>query len=184
MLPVLEEINLELRVVTPALQDYDQIKRLAKEAFPPEEYLAPEELLEMARLGQVEFLAIYDEKRFVGFTVVALYENLCYLFFLAIDRSLRSHGYGGKTLRLLEQRYPGRQQVVDFERIDPAAGNNAQRITRKAFYQRNGYRETGRFLSYLGVEYEILCKEERFDFDSFKRMMSTFRIEGFDPVYC
>ncbi len=175
---------MNIRMITPDFPELNKVEELAKEAFPPEEYLAPEELLEMARLGQVEFLAIYEEKRFVGFTVVALYENLCYLFFLAIDRSLRSHGYGGKTLRLLEQRYPGRQQVVDFERIDLAAGNNAQRITRKAFYQRNGYRETGRFLSYLGVEYEILCKEERFDFDSFKRMMSTFRIEGFDPVYC
>ncbi len=83
----------------------------------------------------------------------------------------------------MDELYPDKQQVVDFEMIDESAPNNAQRITRKAFYMRNGYKETGKFISYLGVDYEILCNQENFDFDKFKRMMQTFRIEGFAPKY-
>ncbi len=169
--------------VTPTLKELPQVERLAKEAFPPEEYLAPDELIQMARQGQADFLALYDDSDFVGFVVVTLYEKLSYLFFLAIEPALRSRGYGGQVLQLLEQRWPDRQQVVDFEMIDPAAPNNAQRITRKAFYLRHGYLETGKYLSYLGVDYEILCKQQDFDFAAFQRMMATFRIPGFHPVY-
>ncbi len=169
--------------ITAEFADLPLVERLAKEAFPPEEYLPPSKLIDMAEHGEVDFRGLYDGDLFVGFTVVSIFEQLSYLFFLAIDPGLRSKGYGGKTLRLLDELYPNKQQVVDFERIDESAPNNAQRITRKAFYMRNGYRETGRFLSYLGVDYEILCKDTAFDFDTFKKMMRRFRIDGFDPKY-
>ncbi len=169
--------------ITKDFKDIKAVEELAKEAFPPEEYLAPEKLLKMSERGEVDFLALYDGATFVGFTVISLYEDMCYLFFLAISPEHRSHGYGGKVLRLLDELYPEKQQVVDFEMIDESAPNNAQRITRKAFYMRNGYKETGKFLSYLGVDYEILCKQDRFDFEKFKRMMKAFRIDGFEPRY-
>lgn len=108
---------------------------------------------------------------------------MCYLFFLAIDPACRSRGYGGQALHLLETLYPGKQQAVDFEMIDPAAPNNAQRIRRRAFYLRHGYRETGKFLSYLGVDYEILCRDADFDFAAFQALMRRFHIEGFVPRY-
>ncbi len=169
--------------ITKEFKDLELVEALAKEAFPPEEYLAPSKLIEMSDDGEVDFFALYDVDTFVGFTVISLYEDMCYLFFLAISSEHRSRGYGGKTLRLLDELYPDKQQVVDFEMIDESAANNAQRITRKAFYTRNVYKETGKFISYLGVDYEILCKQDDFDFCRFKRMMQTFRIEGFSPKY-
>lgn len=48
---------------------------------------------------------------------------------------------------------------------------------------RNVYRETGLFLSYLGVDYEVFCMGEHFDTDTFKAMMKTIRVEGVDPRY-
>ncbi len=172
-----------IKQITVGLPDYGRVEALAKEAFPPEEYLAPAELIQMADRGEVDFLALYEGETFVGFTVVTLFENLAYLFFLAIDSGLRSGGYGSRVLKMLEECYPYRQHVVDLEMVDTAAANKEQRIRRKAFYLRGGYRETGKYLSYLGVDYEILCKDDRFDFDSFRRMLSTFRIEGFQPKY-
>ncbi len=169
--------------ITAAFPALDQIEALAKNAFPPEEYLSPADLIRMAENGEVDFLALYDGGALVGFMVVSSFRHMCYLFFLAIDPSCRSKGYGGQALRLLDSLYPGKQQVVDFEMIDPAAPNNAQRISRRAFYLRNGYRETGRFLSYLGVDYEILCRDAAFDFDTFQDMMAHFHIDGFHPRY-
>lgn len=169
--------------ITKEFKDLELVEALAKEAFPPEEYLAPSKLIEMSADGEVDFWALYDDDTFVGFTVISLYEDMCYLFFLAISPQYRSQGYGGKTLRLLDELYSDKQQVVDFEMIDESAPNNAQRITRKAFYMRNGYKETGKFIFYLGVDYEIMCKQDNFDFEAFKQMMQTFKIDGFKPKY-
>ncbi len=171
------------RRITREFDDIALVENLAKEAFPPEEYLAPSKLIEMSEAGIVDFLALYDEGTFVGFMAISLYEKLCYMFFLAIRSAHRSKGYGGKALALLDERYLHKQQVVDFERIDFRAANNQQRLARKAFYLRNGYKETGKFISYLGVDYEILCKSESFSYDAFQRMMKTFPIEGFCPKY-
>lgn len=66
---------------------------------------------------------------------------------------------------------------------DDAAGNRVQREKRREFYFRNGYRETGLFLSYLGVDYEVFCMEEDFDAEMFKAMMETIQVEGFHPRY-
>ncbi len=169
--------------ITPDFPDLNKVETLAREAFPPEEYLAPRELIAMDQRGELDFLALYDGAQFVGFMTVCAFESLAYLFFLAVDPALRSHGYGGQALALLETLYPGRQQVVDLEMPDAQAPNNAQRISRRGFYLRHGYRATGHFLSYLGVDYEILCKESAFDLNAFQRMMKTFRIEGFHPRY-
>lgn len=156
---------------------------LAKEAFPPEEYLAPSELVRMAGSDGFDFLALLDEDKFVGFMVVLTYGDMAYLFFLAIDAESRSRGYGSRAIETLRAEYPDKTHVVDFEMPDDAAANSEQRKKRRDFYLRNGYRETGTFLSYLGVDYEVFCMGDCFDLDLFKAMMKTIRVEGFDPVY-
>lgn len=162
---------------------WDEINALAREAFPPEEYLAPSELVKMSETGGLDFWALSDESSFVGFMAVQLHESLAYLFFLAIDGSCRSKGYGGRALETLRSLYPGFQHVVDFEMPDESAPNRAQRERRRQFYLRHGYRETGLFLSYLGVDYEVFCMDEAFDEAGFKAMMSTLKIDGFKPKY-
>jgi len=96
---------------------------------------------------------------------------------------LRSGGYGSRAIETLLKLYPNKQQIVDMEMVDESAENNEQRIKRRGFYLRNGYKPTGQFLSYLGVDYEILCMNENFDFDTFKEMMSTLKVDGFNPRY-
>ena len=162
---------------------WNEINRLAKEAFPPEEYLAPTELVKMSKADNFDFLLLTDEKRFVGFMVVQTYKNMAYLFFLAIDSASRSKGYGSYAIEALKQSYPDKKQVVDFEMLDEKADNYEQRKKRRAFYLRNGYKETGLFLSYLGVDYEVFCMEEDFDTEEFKEMMRTIQVEGFNPKY-
>ena len=156
---------------------------LAEEAFPPEEYLAPSKLAEMAKAENFDFLALLDGDAFVGFMVVQTYQNLAYLFFLAIEPSCRSKGYGSRAIETLKAEYPGKKQVVDFEMPDSAAPNWKQREKRRDFYLRNGYRETGLFLTYLGVDYEVFCMDEDFEPEVFQAMMSTIRVEGFSPRY-
>lgn len=162
---------------------WQQINTLAVEAFPPEEYLPPEKLVAMAQSPDFDYLALTEEETFVGFLAVQLYRDLSYLFFLAIDPAQRSKGYGAQALELLKARYPDKQQVVDFEMLDPTAANYAQRVKRKAFYLCSGYRETGLFLSYFGVDYEVMCRGADFSEEAFRGLMGHLPVEGFDPKF-
>ena len=176
-------MKLNTEYITEKSRYWEDINRLAKEAFPPEEYLAPEKLVEMTKIDNVDFLALNEEGLLVGFMVVKVYKNLVYLFFLAIEPSFRSKGYGSRAIETLKARYPGKKQIVDFEMIDENAVNNEQRKKRRDFYLRNGYKETGLFLSYFGVDYEVFCMDNDFNAEDFKEMMNTIHVKGFNPEY-
>lgn len=176
-------MRLNVEHITQESRYWASVSSLAKEAFPPEEYLAPSELVKMAKSDNFDFLALLDGETFVGFMVVQTFEDLAYLFFLAIAADSRSKGYGSRAIETLKAEYPGKIHTVDFEMLDESAPNREQRKKRRSFYLRNGYRETGLFLSYLGVDYEVFCMGENFDADTFKAMMKTIQVEGFDPRY-
>lgn len=163
---------------------WNDIKELAVEAFPPEEYLAPDKLIEMSKEENFDFYLIEDDNKFIGFVVIQTYKNLSYLFFLAIAKEYRSKGYGGKTLKLIRETYPNKIQVVDFEMVDVNSINYNQRVKRREFYLKNGYQKTGFFLSYLGVDYEVFCScNGTFDEETFKELMAHINVEGFNPKY-
>lgn len=176
-------MRLHTEAITPESRFWAQVNALAKEAFPPEEYLAPSELVKMARSDNFDFLALLDGDAFVGFMVIMLYENMAYLFFLAIDAQCRSKGYGSRAIETLLTEYPDKIHTVDFEMPDASAPNKEQREKRRSFYLRNGYQETGWFLSYLGVDYEVFSMDDHFCIDTFKAMMKTIQIPGFHPRY-
>ena len=162
---------------------WDEVNALAKEAFPPEEYLAPSKLVKMANADNFDFLALTDNDSFVGFMVVQTYQNLAYLFFLAINSTCRSKGYGSRAIETLKAEYPDKKQVVDFEMLDNTANNYRQREKRREFYLRNGYKETGLYLTYYGVDYEVFCMDEDFEPEVLKAMMKTIQVKGFNPKY-
>jgi len=176
-------MKLNIEQATKESRFWNQVNLLAKEAFPPEEYLAPEQLLKMVEADNFDFWILSDGDAFAGFMVVQTHKNLAYLFFLAIDFTCRGKGYGSRAIETLRALYPAKIQVVDFEMLDESASNNIQRIKRRQFYLKNGYKETGLFLSYLGVNYEVFCISDHFDTQEFKDMMKEIRVEGFDPKY-
>lgn len=176
-------MQLKLERITEDSRFWTRVNVLAEEAFPPEEYLAPSELVRMAQAENFDFLALVDGESFVGFMVVQTYNNMAYLFFLAIDAACRSQGCGGRAIEALKAAYPDKLHTVDFEMPDAAAPNAVQRERRRSFYLKNGYKETGLFLSYLGVDYEVFCMGDAFDADEFKAMMSTIKVDGFSPRY-
>lgn len=178
-----DNMILNIEHITENNRFWYQANALAKEAFPPKEYLAPSKLVEMAKSGNFDFWALSDKDIFVGFMVIQTYKDLAYLFFLAIDSSCRSKGYGSSAIETMKATYPDKKHVVDFEMLDDTSDNNEQRKKRREFYLRNGYKETGLFLSYLGVDYEVFCMDAEFDEEEFKDMMKNIQVEGFAPRY-
>ena len=96
---------------------------------------------------------------------------------------MRSKGYGKQALEEFKKLYKDYQLVLDLELIDKNAKNNEQRIKRKNFYIKNGYKETGKGVYYFGVYYVILCAEDNLNFELFKELMKEVKGLDFNPKY-
>lgn len=65
--------------VTKDFSDIEKVNLLAKEAFPPEEYLSPDTMIEMSKEDDFDFWALYDEDTFVGFMAVKTHK-ICLIY--------------------------------------------------------------------------------------------------------
>lgn len=162
-------------------KDLEKIDRLNKEAFPQQERIELDFILEFVEQGNMECLAFYDEDEFIGFMTVMYSENLVYISFFAIEPTKRSKGYGSKILTIIKEYYETKNIIIDIEPLDENAENYEQRVTRKGFYERNGFFSSGYSWSYSGMTFEFVCNKI-FLKDEFVNMVEQFRSEEFDPV--
>ena len=93
-------MKLNIEHITEKSTFWNSVNILAKEAFPPEEYLAPSELVRMAQADNFDFLALLDGNTFVGFMVVQTYEDMAYLFFLRLIQRVGVRGMVAEPLKL------------------------------------------------------------------------------------
>lgn len=172
---------LHFEKVTRDFADMQKLKELNKEAFPKEEREDVDLFVEYTEDGYSDFWAIYDDETFVGFVLLARKPPIAYIGFFAIDSKIRSKGYGSRSLDLLKTLYPDYQLVLDIERIDELHDNTLQRKSRKEFYLRNGFQESGYNLTYNGLVFEILFFGDTFDKETYLAMMEEMRDEEFKP---
>lgn len=123
-------------------KDLLKLESINSEAFPPTEYVSFDVLFRLSEEMDTDILGVYESETPVGFTVVVKNKFCAYIFLLAIDKNVRSKGYGSNTLQEVMKRYPDQQMILDFEELDLKAENYLQRVKRKAFYLRNGFHET------------------------------------------
>ena len=133
-----------------------EVKRIYCEAFPKEERMPFSLMIAMSKLWNTKFLAFYDKDTLCGFTYLAKNSKLVFVMFFAVDKKLRSKGYGSAILHELQKMYPNKKIIISIEPCDETAPDIAVRKSRKAFYMRNGYRETGYQMKLNGVVQEII----------------------------
>ena len=136
-------------------EELKKAKALYYRAFPKNERRSFPELVEN-RFGSTEVFCFYDEETFVGMACLLNTPTISHIIYLAVDESLRGHGYGSKALELLYKRKPDKKIMVDIEVPDERAENAEQRSKRKKFYLRAGYKETPVKYEWRNEEYEIL----------------------------
>lgn len=145
-----------------------QVKHLYREAFPAAERVPIKYLIGDDATG--ELAACYDGELFCGFYATITVGDIVCILFLAVEPQLRDRGYGGQILELITDRAAGRRIMLDIEAPDIKADNYEQRIRRKQFYIKNGYRETEIAYDWRGVSYEILITNgtiSEAEFDAF-----------------
>ena len=130
-------------------------KSLYYKAFPKNERRPFPEFLDH-RLGDTEAFCFLDGDLFIGMGVVMNSPTITHITYLAIDENFRCHGYGSKALKLIHEYYSGKRIMVDIELPDGASVNEEERLKRKSFYLRNGYKETEIKYNWRHEKYEIL----------------------------
>ncbi len=132
---------------------YKKTQSLYNAAFPEEE--RPPFDMTMDFKDNVMY-AIMDKDVYVGLADLSFYEDLVYLFFLAIDPAHRSKGYGSMILKNLAEQYGDKRLYLTIETMDPKAPNYEQRLRRLAFYERNGFHPVGGSFVEYNVVYDLL----------------------------
>ena len=106
-----------LKLVEASDADLAKIRKLYLEAFPAVERVPFWLLKRRAKTPLAEFCSLYDDDAWRGFIYTVKDERLVYIFFLAIDASERSKGYGSGLMTLIKERYAGIQLSVPVRHI-------------------------------------------------------------------
>jgi GNAT superfamily N-acetyltransferase len=158
---------INVKNVTRNLPEYKEVVAIYKQEFPAAERIPVPLMNSFAKRKSVDFLAFYEEDRFVGFAFLITYKTLTFLFFFAVKPSEHSKGYGSKILSFLRDYYAGNRIVLLFESLNSNAENNEQRIRRREFYIKNGYvpagfREVPKYDTFEAYVTGGSCKKEEF----------------------
>src|SRR5699024_6460156 len=106
----MESIN-----ITMQNQNLEEIKNLYHRAFPKNEQMLFWFLLWKTRKNNVDFLALYDNKEFIGFVYLIHNKDITFVHYFAICEHVRSKGYGSKILGLLRDRYVNNRIALNIE---------------------------------------------------------------------
>lgn len=92
----------------------------------------------------------------IGLAYIVENGGIAYLFFFAVEKSEREKGYGTKILSHIKEKTRGKKLFIAREQIDERAENNAERISRREFYLRNGFTDTEYRLKEANVVYDVM----------------------------
>jgi len=162
-------MNLEVKRVS--LKSAD-VKKVYFDSFPPSERMPFWLMVLMSKLWNTKFLSFYDNDKLCGFVYFAVQFRQIFIMFFAVDRDLRSHGYGSEILRILQKLYPTKTMIVSIEHSDTDRDGDQER--RKRFYLRNGFTETGYLIRMKGVDQEILVRNGHFSKAKFRAFLALY----------
>jgi len=156
----------------------NQIKELYQSAFPKEEQIPWNDLLQLISRMPLDFTAYYDGEDFIGFTIVYQRKTFNWFWYFAVREELRGKGYGQEILSLLIDRYKDSTNILDMESPEQPCDNMEQRKRRHGFYLRNGFRDTHVYRTFEGITYTIMMMGEGTftgqDYDDIIRELQQF----------
>jgi len=118
----------------------------------------------------VSFVNIYDEDKWVGFTYYSTHDDLIYIGFFATVDSKASKEYDGAMFDTLKRLYPNHRIALAIEIENTTSDNSLQAAKEKAFYQNNGFKETGYFVKRETDSFEIVLVGDHFEIEELYRV--------------
>lgn len=156
-----------------SLLDWLRIRRLYARAFPATERKPFSMILSMRRRGKTDVWVMRREGRFAGFAATINGDGLILIDYLAVPQALRGQGVGSEALRALCDAYPGCGLFVEIESPFAPGDDQPERLRRRAFYERCGFRPSRTMADVFGVPMELLCHGCAVDFDRYHAFYCT-----------
>jgi GNAT superfamily N-acetyltransferase len=138
------------------MKDLKKVGQLYNSSFPVTEKAPFRYLVEP--FDTVDFLAFYDGELFVGFVYLIFHSDISYIFYLAVDDSLRGKGYGTAILQYIRRHHPADRIILEIEDASVSTDNAEICMRRKNFYLQNGYVDQRIHIKMHGVPMEILSQ--------------------------
>lgn len=138
---------MKLTKIPPGIRIPDRLRKINESSFSKAVGYTSEELEAMKDGEIIEFYEVSDDGTAVGFATVVPGNPGSYLLLLAVDGSMRGHGYGSEILGEIRRMY-GSPILLDCE------------ANLVPFYERNGYSHSGYAMLYKGVRYEMMVQGE------------------------
>lgn len=149
------------------------IKSLYKTAFPTSEQ-KPFWLMKVKhRQQKADIWVIENDGEFAGFAITMNNDDLVLLDYFAVSGEKRGLGLGGKSLKLLKDKYKGKRFFLEIESLEAEAGNMEERRRRKQFYLNNGMTELDVKAKLFGVEFELLGYDCKVSFEEYFSLYDT-----------
>lgn len=159
---------------------------LYEEAFPESEKKPWTVMEELVKQNKMEILAIEKEDEFIGLAINLIDGETALLDYFAIDPEKRNCGYGGDCIRTLLEKFRDKKYIFEIEMQDENAENAEDRKRRKAFYLRNGLKETGLFANVYQVDFEMLTPDGSLSYEQYtgflERVLGKEYLRFLDPV--
>ena len=151
----------------------EAIGLLYESAFPPDERMPFERVLQKCEVGVMRLLSVEgDDGEFLGFANITLCLDVLALNYLAFLPEKQGRGYGTAVIRLLRERYPDRSVVVDIEDDAVASDNPEQRTRRRTFYERLGFSAMPFRLTIFGVPSIIMSSGRQYTFEEYTEIFA------------
>ena len=131
-------------------------------------------MVAMSKLWNTDFLGFYEGDTLCGFVYLAHNSKIVFVMFLAVDKTLRSKGYGSAILQEIQNKYPNKKIIISIEPCDPKCPDIELRKRRKDFYMRNGYKETGYLMKLNSVVQEIIIINGEFNKKQFRTFFALY----------
>jgi len=155
-------------------KNFQAVQNLINSAFPPSEQAPMWFLLHRARKEHIKFSTYYKENALIGITYMVVYNQICYVIYLAVDNTVQSKGYGTQILNCIKSAYPNNRIILGIEVEDEHAENNIQRIKRRQFYARNGFSSSGILMKFRDVPFDLLIYNGQCTTKEFFKLHSKF----------
>lgn len=154
------------------------VRRLYRASFPKAERFSFLFLKALALTKKSRFFAYYAGEELAGMSFTIEGRDMVFLLYLAVSPAMQSKGFGSEILSYLKTLYK-KPLTLNAEPLDSAAENAAERKRRFAFYERNGFSDTGYVLTDSQMTYTVLSDAEQFSAAEYVEALSGLHPKGF-----
>ena len=147
------------------------VEPLFVSAFPSDERPPASIYFRSFKNENKKLFAFYDNDVFVGFTSIILFEDICYVFFLAVQDEKRNQGYGSEILNTIKEMYSDYVILLCYEEVDKKYKDYEKRAKRAEFYAKNGFKINPLKTNEFGVVFQTAYIGNRIvSFDEYRQI--------------